>query len=140
MRLSVAFELSTAQTITGDMARSVFPLVEQWLEDTDHQKALAHVGNGRLPGRYTDKIDAVFCIAFPEWEAGCQAFYADKGPPLRDLVTQAELEIYQYALLRVLEVAYQAMCAKRRASWGWVTETASDPLVDLVRRIGPPPL
>lgn len=127
--------------LTGGMSQTVLPRVEEWLQQSsDHQSALNHLGNGRLSDRYHSVIDSLFCKTFPEWESSAQAFYADKGPPLRDLASPAELDIYQYALIRVLEVAYELMCQKRRRSWGWAIKEASDPIVDKLRALGPPPI
>ena len=140
MQLMMACAVQQELELTGGLSETVLPRVEEWLQQSsDHQRALSHLGNGRLSGRYHSTIDALFCKTFPEWESSAQAFYADKGPPLRDLASPAELDIYQYALIRVLEVAYDLMCQKRRASWGWVVKEASDPIVNKLRALGPPP-
>lgn len=140
MQMMMAMAVKMELSLEGGMSRTVFPLVEEWLSvDSDRRRSLRHVGNGRLSGAYRSVIDAVFCKAFPEWDPSAKAFYADRGPPLQDQLTRAELDIYQYALLRVLEVAYTLMCDKRRESWGWTTQAASDPLVDRARALGPPP-
>jgi hypothetical protein len=139
MVMSCSQKQEQKQALEGGHTESVFPLVAEWLETSERQRALRHVGNGRLPGRFHSKIDAVFCLAFKEWEKPCQAFYKGSAPRLLHLLTPAELEIYQYALLRVLEVAYESMCAKRQESWGWTLQRASDPLVEQLRALGPPP-
>jgi len=107
---------------------SMFPRVDQWLyhQQSDHQHALEELAPSRSLDSYRSIVDFLLCEACPEWKLPCRRFYADKGPQVRALCTEAERKVMEAQILVLCEVAYQTFERKRRASWRLVRQAARE--------------
>ncbi len=106
----------------------MFPAVESWLqESTDHWNALRVISTRKSDSGYRSVVDFVLVSVCPSLRKPCLAFYAGKGPTLREMVTEAERRYYESRMIAFLEIAYAAFSEKRRMSWSAAVE-----LVDLL--------
>ena len=122
-RQEVTVRQALELALLGGMTDSIFPEVEKWLQvSTDRQRALEWVAARKRMDRYKSIIDFLFVETFDHFRPACLAYYADKGPPLKDMITVANREKFSRTLLLVLQVAYDAFCAERRVTWGWTRD------------------
>lgn len=113
-------ELLQTLRISGGMTETIFPTVEIWLqEDGDHYKSFKYVASRKKLNRYKSVIDFLFCELFTRYRPGCFRYYADKGPPLRKIINDAQREYAERVMLRALQEAYDIFCEQRKISWGW---------------------
>jgi hypothetical protein len=119
MRLELCAKAEIRQTLDleGPASQSVLPKVVTLLSDTEYQKALKYLGPIKKEDRWRDKSDFVLVTCLPEWRNPALSFYAKKGPPLRDLATEEEIEHIEQVLLAFLEIAVTYMREDREASW-----------------------
>jgi hypothetical protein len=104
--------------LTGGASETCVPEIERWLSaDADHWRALCALMPPATLARYESVADFLVVAACPELALPCKRYYADKGPPLRDLRTAVELRVIAARTLVLCTVAYGRWCAKRRASW-----------------------
>ena len=98
---------------------SIFPLVEAWLETTDHQKALMYVSAKKMAtmDHYRSKIDYLFCELFVEFQKPCRQFYKGDGEVLGFLLEPEQRTRFEAGMLEALDGAYWAFCKKRQLSW-----------------------
>lgn len=123
MRLSLSCSHRQSLDLTGGLTLSIFPLVERWLNaTTDHQNALEWAAARKSMDRYHSVVDFLFCETYQNFRARCFAFYDDEGPQLKDTITAEQRTRFEKGLMSVLAVAYEAFCADRRVSWGWVRD------------------
>jgi len=109
-----------------DVTRSIFPLVEAWLDIPDHVNALLYVASRKSAKNYRSIGDWMYCETFPQMQASCQRFYDDKGPCLKDIISEPRRKFEQRILLHVLWVAYNAHVAQRKMSWARTRKEALD--------------
>jgi len=104
--------------LSGGTTESVFPKVEQWLQqDSDHQHALRHIAGRKSVIRYRSVIDFIFTELHPSMHKHVVAFYEDRGPQIRFMITERERVYFEARMIVLLEVAYGAFCAHRAMSW-----------------------
>ena len=109
--------------LTGGHTASIFPEVEEWLqESSDRQMAMKFMGRN-FTMEYRSAVDYIFCAVFPQWKMSCRCFYQGNELPIRDLISPAERNYMQAKLMLALEVAYQLWCEKRTQSWKKVMKT-----------------
>lgn len=108
------------------MTDSIFPVVEHWLyrQDADHWGAIEELAPKRSLDSYVSVVDFLLCETAPERKMACRRFYADRGPQLRDLITEQERQRLELRMLILCRTAYKAFCDDRRRSWRHVRETA----------------
>lgn len=104
--------------VAGGHTDSIFPRVELWLNRyCDHYNSLKSIASRKDMDRYWSVVDFVFVEMNPSYRRSCLAYYADKGAPLREIITESQRAAFETRMLRLLIVAYEAFCAKRRMSW-----------------------
>lgn len=127
MRLSLTLTLTQTQALTGGATESCLPEIERWLRaDADHWRALSELAPPTTRARYQSAVDLVVVAACPELALPCKRYYADQGPPLRELRTAPELRVIGARTLVLCAVAYGRWCARRRASWRSVCKLAHE--------------
>ena len=104
--------------VSGGATRTIFPLVEKWLQETtDHWNALRVISKRKVDSGFHSVVDFILVSVCPAYRQGCFAYYAEEGPPLREIATERERRYLERRLLAFLEVAYAAFVSKRRLSW-----------------------
>jgi hypothetical protein len=78
---------------------SVLPLCAEWVRD--HPKRRFAISGERK--RYRDRVDRALVWALPCMGQHVHAFYADEGPPLREMITEAQCDMLDVALLKILK-------------------------------------
>lgn len=129
MKLALSVEMTVVQALElrllGGMTDSIFPEVEAWLQvTTDRQRALEWAASKKRMDRYESVMDFLFVETFDHFRPACRAYYKREGPQLKETITVAQRERFARTLLLVLQVAYDAYCAERRVTWGWVRDEA----------------
>lgn len=110
-------------SVAGGASSSIFPLVENWLQETtDHWNALRAISSRKSDPGYRSVVDFLVVGVCPELCDPCMRFYDGGGPALRDLVTERRRSYIERRALCFLEVAYAAFCEKRRVSWSAALE------------------
>ncbi len=118
MNLSLRLSQSLAITTVDAAAASIFPLVEEWLQETtDHWNAFEMITKRKNQDRYRCVVDMLFCELFTNFRPLCMAFYAGKGPQLRFIISERSRAFAEAKLLVLLQVAYEAFSQKRALSW-----------------------
>ena len=114
--------------LSGGVTESVLVRSEGWLQkDSDHQKAIDWVGDGRSARKYRSVMDYLLCECFKSFQKDCFEFYAGKGKYLRDLYNKRQIAMIDRSLLQVLKKAYKVYCNRRKLSWGaFLKETNID--------------
>ena len=108
----------------GGLTQSSLPRSERFLlESSDHQEALLNL-RANFNSDYRSVMDYVFCEMFPQFRSKCHKFYDDEGPPLRNLVSSDDLEMYDRCILRSLKLAYEVFCSRRKMSWKTIKKIA----------------
>jgi len=116
MEMELCHELR--MELTGGNTQTIFPKVEEWLQqDGDRWRCLEYVGSRASMESYRSVVDYLHAQVIPGARWDCTRFYAGKGPPLREVIVDSQRRVDEALLLIALEVAHQAWCAKRRASW-----------------------
>ena len=111
--------------ITGGLTGgSIFPRVDELLEDTDCQQALAHVAVRKRPGNYHSMVDFLCVELFPQHRAGCQRFYRGDGPQLQFLMDAPTVARMERVMVSSLLVAKHHVDFKRRTTWARLREAA----------------
>jgi hypothetical protein len=104
--------------VLGGTTLSIFSKSESWLmEDSDRQDAIQKIGSMRKAGKFHSIMDFVFCELFTKYKKSCFTFYEEKGPPLRELLTEEEIALYDDAILRSFLLAYDLCVTERKVSW-----------------------
>lgn len=108
-----------AQKVSGGITESIFPKVEEWLqEDGDHQAALDHICSRKsCMDDYRSQVDFIFAEMHPSWRGKTRAFYENRGKQLRYLINEKERLYYEARMLALLEVGYAAYCQDRALLW-----------------------
>lgn len=121
-----AMQLRTVQSVpvSGGASESVFPAVEAWLEQDDHDRVLGIMAESRPAQEYRSVVDFLFCTVFPGQQATCKRFYEDEGPQLRTIASKRQLAVYERWMLQVLAGAYADWCRDRRRSWAQALQRA----------------
>lgn len=96
---------------------TIFPKVERWLDDSDHQASLDLTAKRKDVTRYRSIIDFLYAELHPQWKPACFRYYDDEGPPLKELITAKQRKVMEATMLVFLEVSYAHYCAKRVRSW-----------------------
>ena len=117
--LSLNLKTTQSLQVVGGATRSIFPQVEEMLNNNEYQRALKFVAARKKMNRYWSMIDFLFCELHPEWRIACRRFYSDNGPQLKDLITPEQLVKFNERLLKAIEVAHDLFCEQRRKNWGW---------------------
>jgi hypothetical protein len=130
MGLTLSLDLRQEQKmeVTCEMAacNNIFPAVEAWLQtNSDHQNALKYIGSHKKMGRYMCMVDFLISEFFGgEIKKSCFRYYEEKGPKLKELITDEVRERMEAILLFALSSAYKIYCDKRRMKWSeFVFET-----------------
>jgi len=97
--------------------------VEKMLKDTEYQRSLEFVVVRKNMDRYRSVVDFLFRELHPERKKSCQDFYDDRGPPLRFLVREDEIEPMNRRIVTALLVAKELLEKKIFFSWKWYRET-----------------
>ncbi len=106
--------------VTGGATLTIFRLTETWLfEDDDHQRGLEYVARRKNMEKYHSMMDFLFCEIFTKYRKDCFRYYEDKGPLLKEMISQEQIERYDAILLEAVKIAYQAFCEERKVTWGW---------------------
>jgi hypothetical protein len=122
-RLSVDLAIITDNAAAG----SIFPLVEVWLQETtDHWNSFEMIVQRKDQELYRCVVDMLFCEAFPNFKALCRAFYDDKGPQLRFILTEKQRAFAEALLLVLLQVAYEFFSRGRELSWRRATRIVEE--------------
>ena len=104
--------------ISGGATRSIFHYTEMVLNsNTDIMNALKYVASRKKMDRYKSVMDFLFCEIFTSWIFHCRKFYNNDGPPLREVLSQDQIESYDLMLMQALEVAYHLFQEDRCKSW-----------------------
>ena len=101
---------------------SIFPAVDELLENTDVQKALKFVAGRKDMDRYRSVVDFLFAeLVGGKWKEACFRYYNDEGPKLIDdpRVTIEMLAKWEYDLVCALEIAEEMHLIELKTSWGW---------------------
>lgn len=107
---------------TGGHTESIFPEVDELLQDSDYQEALEHLTTHAARKNmevYRSMVDFLFCELHPQWRRHCRMYYAEKGPALREDLPKQEREPYERRMLAALRLAFNTKEVKRRRNWGW---------------------
>lgn len=115
--------------ITGGAsgAQTVFPAVEEWLEeDSDRYRAFEIIKGRKSAGRYRSLMDFLLCEVCPSEREACVRYYRDEGPQLRFIRSERQLRFLESKLLLFLTLAYEAYCQKRRLSWRKAVEIVDE--------------
>lgn len=103
--------------LEGGLSQSVFPQVEKWVySKSDHAELLQEL----VPFveiEYQSLLDLLFCESYRDQQEACLAFYEGKGPPLRELCTGKELQMFERGLLLSCKLAYERVKKGRFRSW-----------------------
>lgn len=99
------------------LTRSIFPRVDEALDETDNQKALAFVGAKKDMSRYRSLVDFLFCEIFIEYRAGCFRYYDDLGPQLKEILNEQQTLWFEKALFQALEIAREKFEAHLALTW-----------------------
>lgn len=96
---------------------SIFPSVDELLEQTRYQEALKYVAGRKNMNKYRSMVDFLFCELFTQFRAACLAFYDNDGPPLRKMVPKNHRQQYAIIMVSALDRALQAKEREERLSW-----------------------
>lgn len=106
--------------VIGGATLSIFRQAESWLlAHADHQRALEYVARRKNMEKYHSMMDFLFCEVFVKYQKDCFRYYEGKGPLLKEMISQEQIDRYDTVLLEALKIAYQAFCEQRKVSWGW---------------------
>jgi hypothetical protein len=123
MRLALTQTVREEISIIGGTTDSVFKKSESWLlESSDRQETIQKIGCIRKAKRYRSVMDFIFCELFVKYRPSCFKFYEGEGPPLREILTEEEINNYDDALLRCLYLAYDLCNTERKLSWKTILE------------------
>lgn len=122
--LFMALELTTSDSA----CRTIFPEVEEWLEDTDRQNAIEAMARNKNVSKYRSVIDFLCCEINPELRKQCFKFYlSDKEEDmLAGSIDGLMRNRYAGRMLLALEVAYQAFQDGRKMSWTGLLSSVDD--------------
>ena len=99
--------LSVCQTIEaplrGGVSQTVFPRVEARLGNL-RQVIETIPDNGLDLAEFESFMDWFYCRVFPSELSGCMAFYADEGPPLREMYPKRVLAAQEKHMLAFLDL------------------------------------
>src|SRR3989344_7300076 len=103
--------------LVGGATSSIFPEAEAWLlSEGDHWEALQYVARRKNQDKYTSMMDFLFCELFVEYRKDCFRFYNEKGPLLKEMISQEQIAKFDNVLLQALKIAHNAFCENRRAT------------------------
>ena len=110
--------MSQSLLITGGATESIFPLVEAVLLNlTDYQIAINFMADSKEVRHYRSLIDFLFCEINPSWKTACFQFYLGSGKQLKDLLKPRQIKLYQFQLLKALELALLFYEKQLSKSW-----------------------
>jgi hypothetical protein len=99
--------------LRGGWTATVFPEVEEWLREDDHQDALDWVASHKKADRYHSVMDFLFVEVNPQYRSLCFRFYESPDSP----VGIADRVYHRDRLLVFLQLAYAAYSKKHKLSW-----------------------
>ncbi len=108
------------QTQVRSATQTVFPAVEELLEETEYQKALGYVSARKNQDRYWSVIDFLFAeLMGGKWKVACFRLYDGDGPVLKECrgVTPEKLAEWEKQICVALDVAWSDMDEERTRSW-----------------------
>ena len=120
MSMSMQLVPRQIQRLESPCAESVFPAVDQLLEDTEYQKALKYVAGRKDMDRYNSMVDFLFAeLMGGIWKAACLRYYEGKGCKLIDdpRATPEMLAEWEKQIVMALDVAHDDMNEERTRSW-----------------------
>jgi hypothetical protein len=112
LQLTVAQEilqnLELRMELTGGVTESLFPKVEEWLqESSDRQYVVRTIQSfARVDdtGGYKSVVDYIFANVYPSWRKHVFRYYRGKGSQLKHQITNAERLKMQRRMLKCLEI------------------------------------
>lgn len=113
--LFMALELTTSDSA----CHTIFPEMEEWLEDSDRQDAIEVIARNKNATKYRSIGDFLCCEINPELRKQCFKFYlSGKEEDMFGCIFDGLMrDRYAARILIALEVAYQAFCEERKMSW-----------------------
>lgn len=115
LSLGLHLNLSLAQE---PALASMLKKSERWLRDDSHRMhALERLQDPYRADLYIDLVDYLFCEIFTWHQEDCFAFYDDKGPPMRKLMSKDEIDLYDRFMLNCLKAAYEIYLSDLQFSW-----------------------
>jgi len=102
--------------LTGGASASLFPKAEKLLGDNQVEDILWEgFGLQELEDQYRSKMDCLVVETFTFWRESCLAYYAEEGPPLRELISKAEARAFDIFLVGCMKLALAI--GAHRADW-----------------------
>ncbi len=114
---------------SGGATSSIFPEVDQMLNDTDCQEALRFIAKRKKMDRYNSMVDFLFCEIYVGYQYHCWRFYEGKGQLLKDMTTTTPEKIvaWEKVLVAALKRAMKALQDERHVTWtGFVSEVLAE--------------
>ena len=108
-----------SQDVSGGCTGSLFPEIDKFLEDTDHQLALQFVASRKNMDRYHSMVDFLFAEIFIKYRGDCFRFYSGDGPQLRNskIATKENISMWQSKMIQALKHALEVFQEKRQINW-----------------------
>lgn len=98
---------------------SIFPEIEELFDDnSDLYNALTRIAPPTADSNFRSVMDWLYVSIHSESKKACQLFYAEKGPPLKDTICEADRLRAQARILVLLTEAYHDFCRERERKWG----------------------
>lgn len=122
---SIRFEIRLELQVSNGITLTVFPMSENWLGDcSEHQWAVKRVAGRCKAENFRSLMDFLFANVFPDCYWLVMDFYADEGPPLREILNRTQCYMIDCVLLEALKLAYQDYCEDRERSWSRIRRTS----------------
>lgn len=119
------FQLQLCLTVPDGVATTIFLMSERWLAVTsDRQMAVTKVSGRCKAENFRSLMDYLFANVFPGTYWLVMDYYADEGPPLREILTKKQCDMIDCLLVEALKLAYQDFCEDRERSWSRVRRTS----------------
>jgi len=118
MEMSQGVQLRQEQTQLGCMD-SIFPKVDEMLNQTKYQQSLEFVAWRKNMNRYRSMVDFLFCEIYTEYRDACFRFYYSDGPQLKNMPesTSEQIEKWEAVLIKSLLFAHEVLQENRSMSW-----------------------
>ena len=119
-------ELRMKVQVANGVSVTVFRCSENWLAmSTDHQRAVRYIKARCKAESFRSLMDYLFAAVFPDCYFLVMLYYANEGPPLRDILSQEQCAMIDDYLLIALKLAYKEHCEAREWSWGEIRKLAN---------------
>jgi hypothetical protein len=125
MSQSLVLAHRQALSVGGGATASIFPKAGKMLNRKKTQRLLFTDLEIDADG-YKSMMDCLFVETFPEYKEACQAYYAGKGPQLREVITSKEIKAYDLVLCGLIELAHALSLVYTGVTWAAVQVTLYD--------------